>query len=429
MNARSRFFHYSIILLISYLLFCALPASPAKISTTEIEEFDAILQGYIDEDLASGVIAYVYHDNDVAYLKALGRMNIENHVPMQSDTIFRIASMTKPITTVAVMKLFEEGLLSLDDPISKYIPEFKNPTVLEAGSTTPIPAKREITIRHLLSHTSGITYRLLERNEEAVKRYIEAGITDGLSQTEGTIGDKIKILAKLPLIAHPGEAWEYGLSDDVLGYLIEIVTGKTFAQYLQEQIFDPLDMKDTHFFLPQEKVSRLARLYAKSDSGLKDVGEEIVDAGALVYSSSYPYSGPQTYYSGGAGLCSTVLDYARFCQMLLNKGTLEGTQILDSKTVETMTQNQIGDLKVNLAPDHYKYGFGVAVNTGGGTTSAGEYSWSGFWSTYFWIDPQEELIGIIMAQTFPMQPILDRFQKQVYQSIVPKTAAKGSLQQ
>ena len=348
---------------------------------------------------------------------------------MENDAIYRIASMTKAITSVALMMLYEEGKFLLDDPVSKYIPEFKDPKVLivyrpedsRFQSYTLEPAKSEITIRQLLTHTSGISYGFWGRPYIA-EMYRKAGISDGLVQTDGTIGDMVKKLAKMPLISQPGEVWHYGLSLDVAGYLVEYFSGQTLQDFFHERIFAPLGMKDTYFFLPQDKIKRLTQVYVpKEGGGIAKLPEEIQTEGDTIYSTSYHYKGPQTYFSGGAGLVSTADDYYRFLQMMLNRGELNGHRLLGRKTVELMTVNQIGDLKTFTKG--YKFGLGFAVHQGpeysGRIGSAGEYRWGGFFNTGFWVDPEEDLICIVMTQTRRiLTDIQDKFRVMSYQAIV-----------
>jgi CubicO group peptidase (beta-lactamase class C family) len=319
---------------------------------------------------------------------------------MREDTIFRIASMTKPITSVAVLMLHEEGRFQLDAPIARFIPEFEHPEIVVRSTNDPreferVPAQREITIRHLLTHTSGISYGFSDV-PPLTRLYAEAEVSDGLVQTEGTIGQGIRRLAKQPLLHEPGTAWKYGLSTDVLGRLVEVVSGKTLAKFFEEDIFAPLGMKDTHFFLPEEKVSRLASVYRLRDGNLRELPVEPIEEGPVVFSASYHYQGPRTYFSGGAGLVSTVDDYYRFCQMLLNGGELDGARLLEPETVREMTTNQIGELSVGDG----KFGFGFSIET---KDTVGAFGWGGFFFTSFWIDPESEAIGIFMAQLWPNQ--------------------------
>lgn len=287
-------------------------------------------------------------------------------------------------------------------------------------SYTLVPAKSEITVRHLLNHTAGISY---QGHKWVGKMYYNAGITSGLVQTEGTIGEKMRILAKIPLVHQPGEAWEYGLNIDVLGYLVEIWSGMTLNEFFRERIFKPLGMNDTHFFLPEEKVSRLAAVYTPTDNGqIQRLPDTPIVEGSAVRSTTYPYQGPRTYFSGGGGLCSTAPDYFRFLQMILNKGELNGVRLLSRKTVELMTTNTIGDLYILQQPG-YKFGlgFGIREETGrfGELESPGEFGWGGAWYTHTFVDPKEELIGIFMAQAKNLkEPVLGKFVVLAKQAVV-----------
>ena len=271
-----------------------------------------------------------------------GPRDAEAGLPVDEATIYRIASMTKPVTSVAVMMLLEEGKLGLDDPVSRYLPEFRAPTVLCAGprrrrGAATVPARREITIRDLLTHTSGLSYRFLDRPGLG-RLYAASGVSDGLSETPGTVADNVGRLARLPLLHQPGTAWEYGLSTDVLGRVVEVASGRTLDEFFRERIFGPLRMEDTSFVVPEAKRHRLAALYTPGpDKAIRRVGPGPVEAGALVYSATYPTRDGSTYFSGGAGLCSTIGDYARFLQMLLNRGELDGVRLLKPETVELMT--------------------------------------------------------------------------------------------
>lgn len=389
------------------------------LSAERLERISAAVQKEIDHQRIAGAVTLVARKGRVAWFKAQGALDREAAKPMRPDAIFRICSMSKPITSLAAMLLYEDGRFLLDDPVSKYLPEFKNPRVLvkpPAGQPYTIPAGREITIRNLLTHTSGLTYNW---NPDLGARYAEANIAHGLLQYDGTIADNVRALAGLPLLFPPGERFEYSLSIDVVGRLIEAVSGKPLDQFLGERVFTPLAMNDTEFFLPEEKVPRLATAYTWYDGkGLNRFPDKPISEGNFVYSADYPYRGPKKLFSGGGGLCSTASDYARFCQMMLNGGKLDGVRLLSRKTVELMTHDQLG----KIGPDQaFGLGFGIA---GKGPLrelgSPGTYSWGGFFYTSFFIDPKEELIGIFMAQLHPAGDLsLDRLVGVLtYQSIV-----------
>jgi CubicO group peptidase (beta-lactamase class C family) len=358
------------------------------------------MRKHVDDRRLAGAVALVARGGKVAYLESVGMQDAEHGIKMRPNTIFRIASMTKPITSVAVMMLYEEGHFRLHEPISKFIPEFKDPVVLadESSDEETVPAKRQITIHHLLTHTSGLT-NFGDRRLAA--RYRKAGITNGITHDEDLLGDDMPKLAKLPLAHHPGEAYTYGLSYDVLGRLVEVVSGMSLDEFFRTRIFEPLGMEDTYFYLLEDKVSRLAAAYAPdSDDGLKRLTDEILGKGTMGYTVTYPYQGPKRYFSGGGGLCSTVPDYARFAQMLLNGGELDGVRLLSHKTVELMTTDHVGELRRGLG---WGLGFSVkrTMKEAGELGSVGTFGWWGFWYTIFFVDPQEKMVGICMAQLHP----------------------------
>jgi CubicO group peptidase (beta-lactamase class C family) len=372
------------------------------LSSERLRRIEQVVGEQVAAREIAGAVTLVARRGGIAHFKAHGMSDVEAKRPMRTDTLFRIASMTKPITSVAVMMLYEEGRFLLTDPVSLYLPEFKEMKVLPpegSPGAAPAPAKRPITIRHLLTHTSGLTYHWNRRLGPALK---QAGITHGLIQDEGTLREKMKILATLPLLFHPGERFEYGLSTDVLGCLVEAVSGMSLDEFFRRRIFEPLGMDDTHFFLPEEKVSRLAAVYRRGEgSPIERLPEgPVTEEAGTVYSASYPYQGPKRYFSGGGGLVSTAGDYARFAQMLLNGGELDGVRLLSPKSVELMTMNHVGGLDVDFG---FGLGFGVTRDERDlrELGSVGRYGWGGFFYTDFFVDPQEELIGVFMAQLHP----------------------------
>jgi len=372
------------------------------LSSERLDRIGIAVQRSIDDKQIAGAVTLVVRHGRVAWFKAQGMMDREAGKAMRPDAMFRICSMTKPITSVAVMMLYEEGRFQLDDPISKYLPEFKNPKVLvkpASGEPYSIPATREILIKDLLRHTSGLTYNW---NEKLGKMYNDANVASGLLQYDGTIGDSVKRLAALPLLFNPGERWEYSLGVDVLGRLVEVVSGKPLDEFFRVRIFEPLGMKDTYFYPPDNKLDRLVVAYSYDDNkGLSRFPDTpVTDENFLVYSADYPYRGPKRLFSGGGGLVSTASDYARFCQMMLDDGKLKATRMLSRKSVELMTSDHLG----KIAPDQgFGFGFGVeGVKTPlSELGSVGEYSWGGFYYTGFSIDPKEQMIVIFMAQLHP----------------------------
>ena len=371
------------------------------LSSDRLERIGTAVQRSIDDKRIAGAVTLVVRRGHVAWFKAQGMMDREAGKPMRPDAMFRICSMTKPITSVAVMMLYEEGHFLLGDPISKYLPEFKNPKVLvkpASGEPYSIPATREITIRDLLRHTSGLTY---DSNATLGAMYRDAKVGTGLLQYDGTIEDNVKRLAAQPLLFNPGDRWEYSLGVDVLGRLVEVISGKPLDEFFRTRIFEPLGMKDTYFYPPGDKVERLATAYTYySDKGLNRFPDTPITEGTFSYSADYPYRGPKKLFAGGAGLVSTAADYARFCQMMLDGGKWGNTRLISRKSVELMSQDQLG----KIGPDQ---GFGLGFGVDGVKAplaelgSPGQYAWGGFFYTAFTIDPKEQMILIFMGQLHP----------------------------
>ena len=385
----------------------------ARISDERLNRIDKVLRQSIDSGWIGGAVGFIARDGMIVYNKAFGVSNVETRAPMRKDNIFRIASQTKAITSVAAMMLFEEGKFLLDDPISKYIPEFAHPTVLdkfnEKDSTyTTVAANREVTIRDLLTHTSGIDYAGIG-SEKMKAIYAKAGIPTGFVSEKIVLGDKIRRLGKLPLVHQPGEKFTYGLNIDVLGYLVEVLSGESLDHYFHSHIFEPLGMNDTYFYLPASKFDRLVKVAAE------DKSHHLVNATGFV---DYPLAAG-TYYSGGAGLSSTIRDYAVFLQMMLNKGEYNGKRLLARRTVELMTCNQIGTLNVGFD----KFGLGFEITTELGQSklgmSEGSFAWGGYFATTYWADPKEHLVCLLFMQQSPLRhsEIQDKFKALVYQAL------------
>jgi CubicO group peptidase (beta-lactamase class C family) len=385
-----------------------------RVSGDRLLRIDNMLQQSVDSGWIAGAVGFIARDGKIVYNKSFGVNNIESKTLMHNDDIFRIASQTKAITSVAVMMLFEEGKLLLDDPISKYIPEFANPRVIEKfdekdTTYTTIQANREITIRDLLTHTSGIDYAGIgSAHMNAI--YAKSGIPTGFVSEKLILGDKIRKLGKLPLVHQPGEKFTYGLNVDVLGYLVEILSGETLDNYFHSHIFEPLGMNDTYFYLPASKYDRLVKVSAE------DKNHHLVNAPSAFV--DYPLA-KGTYFSGGAGLSSTIKDYATFLQMLLNNGEYNGKRLLSRRTVELMTTNQIGNL--SLGDD--KFGLGFEITSAAGQAkvglSEGSFSWGGYFATTYWADPKEQLVCLLFIQQSPFShsEIQDKFKALVYQSL------------
>jgi CubicO group peptidase (beta-lactamase class C family) len=404
---------------------------------TKLDRATALFRQAVDNKEIAGAVLLVARHGKVAYLEAIGKQDVEAGVAMSPDSIFRIASMTKPITSVAAMILADEGRLDLSDPISKYLPEFKfmkvaMPRRKSPGGTSPgspgeefdlVQAYRPITVRDLLMHTSGICYRFTDRPYLG-KLYAEAGIIDGLTPGEISLAENVRRLASLPLHHQPGTAWEYGLNTDVLGRLVEVVSGQSLGAFCSRRIFGPLKMTDTFFLLPEAERDRLAALYEPGPDGKsKRAADGPTVKGALIYSANAAYRQRPDYFSGGAGLLSTADDYARFLQMMLNRGELDGARILRPSTVDAMTQDQTGGLPLWI-PVHgfaFGYGFGVATrpDDGGKKDPVGTFSWGGIYYTDFWADPKDEVIGIMMTQIYPsgQLKLRDEFHRLVNESI------------
>jgi CubicO group peptidase (beta-lactamase class C family) len=373
-------------------------------SSKRLARIDTVLKEYVDKGRMNGAVAMIVHDGKIVYYKNFGYNDLDTKAPLQKDGIFRIASQTKAITSVAVMMLHEEGKFMLDDPISDFIPEFKNPKVIDkynkADTTyTTVQAKREITIRDLLTHTSGLGYAQIG-SSEAKAIYYKAGIVGGIGIPEFLLADKMKILGSLPLFHQPGEKFTYGLNTDVLGYLVEVVSGMSLKDFLHKRIFEPLGMKDTYFYLPANKQNRLVMLYREDSTTQKPVKmpEKLSLYGDMY--RDYPNKNG-TYYSGGAGLSSTIYDYAIFLQMLLNGGEYNGKRLLSHNSVRMMTMNQIGD--ISRGPNKFGLGFGITTEKGSAQlpTQEGTFEWGGMFATTYWVDPKEKLIGLVYRNIWP----------------------------
>jgi CubicO group peptidase (beta-lactamase class C family) len=341
---------------------------------------------------------------------------------MKTDTIFRIASMSKPITSVAIMMLYEEGKLSLTDPVSRFIPAFKQQRVMGADGGAPENARRGMTIRDLLTHRSGLTYGFLNAGPVG-NAYRQNGVVDGLTTTEMTLAEGIDKLAAQPLISQPGAAWNYSLSTDVLGRVVEVASKQAFDVFLRERIFTPLGMTDTSFVVPDAKWSRLATVYSPDNAGaIRPMKDPESFANTHMSPIAY-YKAPKKYLSGGAGLTSTVRDYARFALMLAGGGAVDGVRLLSPKSVQLMAANHTGDLTTPgllLGPGiGFGLGFSVVTNVAATQTlgSEGQYGWSGIYGTNFWVDPKERLIAIVMVQKYPGSTVAGAFQPLVYQAL------------
>jgi CubicO group peptidase (beta-lactamase class C family) len=403
------------------------PASPesAGMSKAAFDRLENHLKRrYIDAGRFPGTHLLVYRRGKIVHSAVQGFADVERKAPIQDDTIFRIYSMTKPITSVAFMMLLEEGRVALDEPVHKYIPEWKNLGVFQAGITPAFltrPPSRPMQIVDLLRHTSGLTYGFQQRsNVDAAYREQKIGAVE----KAGTLASMIDDLAKIPLEFSPGEAWNYSVSTDVIGYLIGQISGKPFEQFLQERILDPLGMNDTGFFVPPDKAHRLAACYSADGKGGMTLQDDPANSSFL---------SPPSFVSGGGGLCSTTADYLTFCRALLGGGELGGIRLIGPKTLALMTSNHLpgGRYLPEMSKSLFSeasyngigFGLGFAVTLNPAQTllpgSAGEYNWGGAATTSFWIDPAEEMIVIFMTQVLPSSayPVRRELRTMVYSAI------------
>ena len=376
-------------------------ASPASVgvSADRLSKIEAMLQDAVTAGDIPGAVALISRNGKIIFHKSFGMADNASQKEMTNDAIFRIASQSKAITATAVMMLWEEGKFRLDDPISKYIPEFKDPQILatinEADSSyTTTPADKEISIRHLLTHTSGLGYGVIDGDPRIKKIYAKAGVTDLFTTENISIEESIKKLAPLPLHHHPGEKFTYSEGLDVMGYFIEVISGMPFDTFLRTRIFDPLGMDDTWFYLPEEKASRLVSVQQPADNGWEQYP-------VTFYDTDYPIKGAKRFFSGGAGLSSTAKDYSTFLQMYLNEGSYNGVRILSPTSIQSIMGDQMG---ISLSDGRFYYGLAFGVHTQkdqdlGGSGSEGTFDWGGYFNTQYFADPEEEVIGILMKQT------------------------------
>lgn len=387
-------------------------------SPERLAKIDKMLSEEVNSGTIPGAVALIARNGKIVFHNAYGMADNQAKKQLEKDAIFRIASQTKAITSTAVMMLWEEGKFQLDDPISKYIPEFGKAQILdafnEADSTyTTKPAKNQITIRDLITHTSGLGYGMIDGDDRFRKIYVKTGITDLFTTEKITIAESVKKLATLPLHHEPGEAFTYSEGLDVLGYFIEVISGQPLDDYFRTHIFDPLGMSDTWFYLPKEKQNRLVTVQKKEDG-------KWVKYPVTFYNTDYPIKGAQSFFSGGAGLSSTAKDYATFLQMYLNEGELNGIRLLSRTTVRSILGNQIGTIWDG--PKHHGLAFSLVNEKGeiaGGLGSNGTFEWGGYFNTQYFADPKEGIIGILMKQT--QGPVNDttgwRFRQMLFAAI------------
>ncbi len=391
---------------------------PAGFSPDRLDRISGAFKEYTENGKLAGSVVLVARNGQIAYLEAFGKRDLENNRSMETNTIFRIASQTKALTSVGIMILQEEGKLLITDPLSKYIPEFSETTVAIPsgdGTYTVEKAERQITLRDLLTHTAGIGYG----GGTASDKWEEAGIQGWyFANREEPVLETVRKMGSLPFDAQPGERFVYGYNTDILGAVIEVVSGESLSDFLKKRILDPLGMNDTHFYLPESKSDRLAVVYSAGENGLV----RAPDPGGMVGQGAY-VKGPRTSYSGGAGYLSTASDYYKFLQMMLNGGELNGVRILSSKTVELMTTDHLGDVPFPWTQGvGFGLGFEVVKDVGerGVPGSAGEYGWGGAYHSDYWVDPEEELIVVYFTQLIPAGGIDDhgKLRALVYQALL-----------
>lgn len=393
----------------------AIPDS-VGMSASRLALLDSNLQRYVDEAKLAGQVYVLMRHGEVVAHEANGMQDIEDGIPMSTDTLFRIASQTKAITSLGIMMLQERGLLDINAPLSRYLPEWKDMQVAVANSSggyTLEPARREITLRHLLTHTGGMSYG----NGVAASAWAQASIQGWyFADREEPVRDTIARMASLPLDAHPGEQWIYGYNTDILGAVIEQVSGQDLASFFTTEIFAPLGMNDTHFYLPANKRGRLATVYRPADGGV----EAIPETNGMQSQGLYD-EGPRQSFSGGAGLLSTASDYAKFLQMTLNGGELNGTRLVSRKTIELMTTDHLSDIAFQPGQG-FGLGFSIATDLGlrGTLGSEGEYAWGGAYHSVYWVDPVEDLLVVYLTQIIPATNLDDHttLRNGVYQAIV-----------
>jgi CubicO group peptidase (beta-lactamase class C family) len=402
-------------------------AEDVGLISERLEQIPNFMQSYLDSDRLAGVSTLISRRGEIAHFECIGVKDKDTKEPMTSDTIFRIYSMTKPITSLALMMLYEESKFQINHPVSRYIPEFKKLKVWAGGTKDAYdtkPCEREMTIRDLLTHTSGLTYGFMQAHPVDAL-YREAGI-DGANTVGMTLAAFVEKLAEIPLLFSPGTEWSYSVATDVCGRLVEVLSGMALDEFFETRIFKPLGMVDTGFFVPEEKLGRFASNYFKNPQtgkkGLMDKGD-----------ASSTYAKAPTFLSGGGGLVSTMTDYWRFCQMVLNGGEFDGHRFVSRKTIEFMRMNHLPDDRTmkdmsssafsELAAEGTGFGLGFAVVLDPAEAqqvgSYGNFSWGGAASTYFWIDPEEDLIAILMTQLYPSStyPLRPQLQQLVYAAI------------
>jgi CubicO group peptidase (beta-lactamase class C family) len=404
------------------------------LSADSLEKVSRFLEEAVQEQWIPGAVAVIVSDGDIVYEEAVGYSDTDRQAEMRSDHIFRLASMTKAITSTAVLMLADRGDLNLDDPVSRYIPEFSDPQVVESvdfsdSTWTTRPASREVTIHDLLTHTSGIAYGFADSTMNVV--YLSAGVPDGIVTDNRTIEQTMATLGSLPLKHDPGEQYTYGLNTDVLGRVVEAASGMRLDRFFQSEIFEPLGMDDTSFYLPAEKAGRLVPMYQNPQRNKLERVTKVSVGDSESVSPDMIVTGEGTYFSGGAGLSGTAHDYHRFMQMVLNRGRLGETRLMSEETADLLFVNQLGDLRVSS--DGFSYGFLVTLDDGNHNhgRKPGRIGWGGIFQTTYWMIPDKKLSVVLMSQVFPSQhrqDLYNGFEKRVNAAITVGTAESEAVQ-
>ena len=396
------------------------------LSTERLARIRPVMQRHVDEGKFAGILTLIARHGQLAHLETVGQRDLSTGQLLTADTIFRIYSMTKPITSVAVMMLYEAGKLLLTDPVANFIPAFGNPQVFMGTGALEwrLAAAKPITIRDLLTHTAGLSYGFfadlpIEAQYQAIHNVTDFNQEPSLYPTDLSLRELVEKWARIPLVHQPGSHWRYSVATDVLGRVVEVITGQTLGEFFRTRIFEPLGMHDTGFQVPAHKLERFAAMYTYEPSGLREIDS----------SRDSPYTRSRRLESGGGGLVSTAGDYWRFAQMLLNGGELAGVRLLSRKTIELMSRNHIPTAQLPLrngddifAGEGFGLGFGVVIDPAATQLpwSLGSYYWGGAANTTFWIDPKESLIGLLMTQFMPSNtyPVNNLFRVLAYQAVV-----------
>jgi len=418
----AQYFRHGVLLASLFLMVGVAQAQVNQgMSEERLSRIDGVMQDYIDQEKLSGNVIYIMRNGKPVYHKAFGLRDVATNDPMEQDDIFRIASQSKAITSVGVMILQERGQLLINDPVGKYLPEYRETTVAEDdgnGGYKVVPAKRAITIRDLLTHTAGISYG----RGPGAQEWLDADIFGWYTaDRDEPIRETVRRMASLPQAAQPGEQFVYGYNTDILGAVIEVISGEPLDRFLKDNILEPLNMSDTDFYVPEEKRDRVATVYSLKGEKISLADNPGTLDGVSHVGQGHYIDGPRKSFAGGAGFTSTTRDYGTFLQMILNGGALNGTRILSRKSVELMTANHLGDIDYSSGAG-FGLGFEVITDLGefGKPGSEGAYGWGGAYHSVYWIDPQENLVVVYLTQLIPAGDLDDqnKFRALVYQAIV-----------